>query len=119
VNLLDNAAKHTPPHTPIGIGAAVVSIDQIELWVEDAGPGVALDQVQALFQTLEHGHGTPAASGMGLGLSLCRAIAEAHGGNIRTEARCGGGARFVVTLPRGNPPAVDLQDEAAASGEAS
>ena len=119
VNLLDNAAKHTPPHTPIGIGAAVVSIDQVELWVEDAGPGVALDQIQALFQTLEHGHGSSAASGMGLGLSLCRAIAEAHGGNIRAEARRHGGARFVVTLPRGNPPAVDLQDEAVASGEAS
>ncbi|MBK5964980.1 two-component system sensor histidine kinase KdbD [Thiocystis minor] len=119
VNLLDNAAKYTPSGTAIGIGAAMPSADQVEFWVEDAGPGLPSDKAEAVLQTLERGHEAQAMSGMGLGLSLCRAIVEAHGGTIRVQARGGGGARFVVTLPRGNPPTVDLLDEAAVSCESS
>ena len=117
VNLLDNAAKYTPDGTPIGIGAAVVSADQVALWVEDAGPGVPPGKEEAIFQTLTRGRAESATPGMGLGLSLCRAIVQAHGGTLRLEPRPGGGSRFVATLPRGNPPALELFEDAAAPSE--
>jgi two-component system, OmpR family, sensor histidine kinase KdpD len=112
VNLLDNAAKYTPPGTPIGIGAAVVSVDQVALWVEDAGPGIPSGKEEAIFQTLMRGRSESALAGMGLGLSLCRAIVQAHGGTLRLESRPGGGSRFVATLPRGNPPSLELLEDA-------
>ena len=117
VNLLDNAAKYTPAGTPIRIGAAVVSAEQVELWVEDSGPGVPPGKQEAVRATLAQGRAR-AASGMGLGLSLCHAVALAHGGSIRAASRAAGGARFVVSLPRGNPPTLDLSEDAALSIEA-
>ena len=111
VNLLDNAAKYTPPGTRIAIGAAVVADDQVEIWVEDSGPGIPPGTEETIFQSLERGRREGTTAGMGLGLSLCRAIVAAHGGSIRAEPRPGGGARFVVTLRRGHPPTLDLPEE--------
>ena len=54
---------------------------------------------------------------MGLGLAICRAIVEAHGGTIRAESPGAGGARFVFTLPLGTPPEID-EAEAAEQEEA-
>lgn len=118
VNLLDNAAKYTPSWTQIAIGAALVAPDQVTFWVEDAGPGVPSGKEGVIFQTLERGRQESRTAGMGLGLSLCRAIVAAHGGAIRAETPDGGGARFVVTLPRGTPPTVEGLEDAAISGEA-
>ncbi|MBI5721474.1 MAG: DUF4118 domain-containing protein [Burkholderiales bacterium] len=120
-NLLENAAKFTPPGTPIFVRASARS-DSVDLIVEDRGPGLPPGKEELLFEKFERGRKESATPGVGLGLAICRAIAQAHGGTIRAEnvARSGGesGARFVLTLPRGTPPSDTGSDEVATAGAA-
>lgn len=102
-NLLENAGKYTPPGTPIEIGAAAEG-DAVALWVDDHGPGLPKGKEAAIFDKFERGRKESATPGVGLGLAICRAIVEAHGGSIRGETRPGGGARFTLRVPRGEPP---------------
>lgn len=108
-NLLENAAKYTPPGTQVTIGAMAGERD-VEVWVEDNGPGLPKGREETLFQKFERGERESATPGVGLGLAICRAIVEAHDGTIRAENRPAGGARFVFTLPRGTPPIVSVED---------
>jgi two-component system sensor histidine kinase KdpD len=103
VNLLENAAKYTPAGSAIEIGARLDS-EAVHLHVDDHGPGLPQGREEAIFQKFERGRRESATAGVGLGLAICRAILSAHGGSIRAENRPGGGARFVITLPRGSPP---------------
>ncbi|MBI5333814.1 MAG: two-component system sensor histidine kinase KdbD [Burkholderiales bacterium] len=103
VNLLENAAKYTPPGTPIQI-LAVAYDEEVSLIVQDRGPGLPLHKEEAIFEKFERGRAESATPGVGLGLAICRAIVQAHGGTIRAENRPGGGARFEIRLPRGEPP---------------
>jgi two-component system sensor histidine kinase KdpD len=103
-NLLENAAKYTPAGTTVAIEARVAGED-IEVAVADDGPGLPRGKEEALFEKFARGDAESATPGVGLGLAICRAIVEAHGGRIRAEAGRERGARFVFTLPRGNPPA--------------
>jgi two-component system sensor histidine kinase KdpD len=96
VNLLDNAAKYTPPGTPIAIGARV-SRGAVEVDVDDHGPGLPPGELERLFETFTRG--PTEVPGAGLGLAICRGIAEAHGGTLAAERRAGGGARFCLRLP--------------------
>jgi len=105
-NLLENAAKYTPAHTAIEIGAGTEA-EHITVWVDDHGPGLPSGREEALFNKFERGQKESATPGVGLGLAICRAIVEAHGGTIRGQNREGGGARFVVRIPRGQPPALE------------
>jgi two-component system sensor histidine kinase KdpD len=115
-NLLENAAKYTPPGTGIRIAGEVADAE-VRLVVEDDGPGVPRGQELSIFQKFTRGERESATAGVGLGLAVCEAIVQAHGGRIWVEsagvARAGGtqgtgtGARFVVALPRGNPPAIE------------
>ncbi len=105
-NLLENAAKYTPPGSPIEIGATASS-SLVTVHVDDHGPGLPKGREEALFQMFERGRKESSAPGVGLGLAICRAIVQAHGGTIRGETRPGGGARFSFDLPRGTPPALD------------
>ena len=118
VNLLENAAKYTPAGSPIGIGAAPGEGDTVRIWVDDRGPGLPPGKEEEIFKKFERGQKESATPGVGLGLAICRAICEAHGGTIRAENRRGGGARFVFSLPRGNPPVVDTADDDAQHEEA-
>lgn len=111
VNLLDNAVKYTSSGTDIEIGAALGVHDNIEIWVEDNGPGLPQGREEEIFKKFERGQKESATPGVGLGLAICRAIIEAHGGNIHAENRLGGGARFVFSLPRGNPPSIDITED--------
>jgi len=106
-NLLENAATYTPPGSTIEIGAAPAARDQIDIWVEDDGPGLPAGKEELIFNKFERGRKESATSGVGLGLAICRAIVAAHGGTIRAENRHGRGARFVFSLPCGNPPSLD------------
>jgi len=106
-NLLENAVKYTPAGTPIEIGAAVAG-DHVRLVVDDHGPGLPPQREDAIFEMFERGRKEGATPGVGLGLAICRAIVQAHGGTIRGETRAGGGARFTIDLPRGEPPSLDL-----------
>ena len=105
-NLLENADKYTPAGTLIEIGASVVG-DRIRIVVDDHGPGLPAHREQAIFEMFERGRKESATPGVGLGLAICRAIVEAHGGTITGETRRDGGARFVVELPRGEPPPIE------------
>jgi two-component system sensor histidine kinase KdpD len=112
VNLLENAAKHTPAGTPIEIGARPVE-GGIEVWVADRGPGLPGGQEERIFEKFQRGGAT--ASGVGLGLTIVRGILKAHGGTVRGEQREGGGAVLRFTVPIvGTPPAVP--SEMAAEG---
>lgn len=104
-NLLDNAAKYTPAGTPVSIGAAARE-SEVEVWVDDNGPGLPRGREESIFEKFERGARESTTSGVGLGLAICRAIVEAHGGRIHAENRPGGGARFIFSLPRGVPPTV-------------
>ena len=110
-NLVDNAVKYTPPGSSIEIGAAPGLPGNVDIWVEDDGPGLPEGKEEEIFKKFERGQKESSTPGVGLGLAICRAIVEAHGGTIRAENRRDGGARFVFTLPLGVPPALDVTEE--------
>lgn len=102
VNLIENAAKYTPPRTAIRIAGRVMN-GVVEVAVEDRGPGLPRGKEQAIFDKFIRGRQESTIPGVGLGLAICRAIVAAHGGAIHAENRDGGGARFVFTLPAQSP----------------
>jgi two-component system sensor histidine kinase KdpD len=99
-NLLDNAAKYSPPGQPIGVSGRLVG-DMVSLRIEDHGLGIPPEHVERIFEPFfrEPSAGYPAKPGTGLGLAICRSIIRAHDGRIWAEQRVGGGAALVVTLP--------------------
>jgi len=109
-NLLENAAKFTAPHDAIDIGARAEP-GRVIIWVEDNGPGLPQGREEEIFEKFARGDKESATPGVGLGLAICRAIVQAHGGTIRAENRPGHGARFVLELPQGRAPRVDLDAE--------
>jgi two-component system sensor histidine kinase KdpD len=98
VNLLENAANYTPPGTPIEISAAA-SDQEMTVEVADRGPGITPGDEERVFEKFYRGDVVGSASGAGLGLTICRAVVEAHRGKIWVENRTGGGAAFRFTLP--------------------
>ncbi|MBV6320232.1 two-component system sensor histidine kinase KdpD [Duganella violaceipulchra] len=104
-NLLENAAKYTPPGSRIEIAAALRGA-WIDVMVYDDGPGLPHGREEAVFEKFTRGERESAKPGVGLGLAICRAIVEAHGGHIHAAASPLGGAAFVMTLPLGTPPAM-------------
>ena len=110
VNLLENASKYTPPGSTITLAAEVVA-DQLSVSVSDNGPGLPAGLEEAVFQKFTRGERESATPGVGLGLSICRAIVESHQGKIVAGHRPGGGARFTFTLPLGHPPAAAEEAE--------
>ncbi len=105
-NLLENASKYTQAKSPIDI-RAVSSGDQVIITVDDTGPGLPKGKELAIFDMFERGRKESSTPGVGLGLAICRAIVEAHGGTIRGETKPQGGARFTIELPRGTPPSLE------------
>ena len=112
VNLLENASKYTPPGSRIILAAEVIA-DQLSVSVADNGPGLPAGREEAVFQKFTRGERESATPGVGLGLTICRAIVESHQGKIVATHRPGGGARFTFTLPLGHPPAAAEEAEAA------
>jgi two-component system, OmpR family, sensor histidine kinase KdpD len=98
VNILENAAKHTPPGTRITISAGLET-DAVRLVIDDNGPGLPPGPPEQLFAKFERGRSEADVGGAGLGLAICKAIIEAHGGRVTAAQRPGGGARFTLTLP--------------------
>jgi two-component system sensor histidine kinase KdpD len=105
INLLENAAKYTPPGTPIEIRAARTE-SGIVIEVADHGPGIPKESALQVFEKFFRGPST-GTYGVGLGLAICKGIVEAHGGTITLESKPGEGALFRVTLPSsGEPPSI-------------
>ena len=98
VNLLENAAKYTPPDAIVEIVAQSVG-EEMRVTVVDNGPGIRPGSEQEIFNKFSRGVRESAISGVGLGLAICKAIVEAHGGSISALNRGGRGAAFTFTLP--------------------
>jgi len=98
LNLLENALKYTPPGSRLSITAVQKGKD-LEVEVGDHGPGFTQNDLNRIFEMFYRGTGDLEQKGYGLGLAVCRAIVEAHGGRIWAENRAGGGAVILFTLP--------------------
>jgi len=102
-NLLDNAIKYTPPG-----GSVTVSIveekDQVMISFKDTGCGISPNDLPRVFERFYRCDQSRSQAGIGLGLSLARAIARAHGGDIMATSRPNQGSTFTVTLPQTRVP---------------
>jgi len=117
-NLLENAGKYTPEDAHILIKAET-SGEFLQVEVSDNGPGLPHGKEELLFEKFARGERESATSGVGLGLSICRAIVEAHGGMIRAARSKLGGAMFSFTLPLGTPPEMpDIEPDIEEQGDA-
>jgi len=108
-NLLENAARHTPTGTLVRLRAARRD-GEVVVAVEDFGPGLDAADFARVFAKFHRGAGESAAGGIGLGLSICRAIVLLHQGTIWAEQLPGGGTAFRFTLPleqAPSPPAAE------------
>ena len=103
VNLLQNAGKYTPAGATVTLSAHAGE-RAVEISVSDDGPGLPAGMEARLFDTFTRGQHESSTPGVGLGLAICRAIVEAHGGEIRARNLEPHGACFEFTLPCGAPP---------------
>ena len=94
-NLVENAVRHSPPGGDIRVSASR-SGASVRIVVADGGPGVAPSERRAIFEPFRSGS---VAGASGIGLAICRAIIEAHGGTIAVGEGPGGGAEFTIELP--------------------
>src|SRR5450432_1756258 len=96
-NLVENAQKHAPGSSiwiAVSLEPGVIAVS-----VRDEGPGLPPGAERRVFEKFQRGHDEGAQSGFGLGLTICKAIVEAHGGSIQARNLPGGGAEFRFTLP--------------------
>jgi two-component system, OmpR family, sensor kinase len=102
-NLFANVRAHTPPETPVHV-SLVRRGETVELAVADRGPGLDADHAARVFERFYRTDSsrTRSSGGVGLGLAIVAAIAEAHGGSAAVRPTDGGGATFAVTLPLSN-----------------
>ena len=102
-NLLENAAKYSPPASAIHIQARQVSEPpgrpMLEIAVADRGAGIPPADLERVFDRFYRARSPSNVRGTGLGLSICKGIVEAHGGQIRAAAAEGGGTVIALTLP--------------------
>jgi two-component system sensor histidine kinase KdpD len=112
VNLLENAAVHTPQNSEIRIAAGRANSS---LWLEvsDSGPGFPSGDEERIFEKFYRVDHRKVRFGTGLGLAICRGIVELHGGKIHASNRHGGGAAFRIELPQPPQPAIAIPTEAA------
>jgi two-component system, OmpR family, sensor histidine kinase KdpD len=111
INLLDNAIKYTPSGIPITLSAWPTD-GAVMVEIADRGPGLPPGDEQRIFEKFYRRSHAGERSGAGLGLTICRAIVEAHGGRIWAENRPDGGAALRFTLPmQGAPPSVATEME--------
>jgi signal transduction histidine kinase len=102
VNLLDNALKYTPSGGTVTVSANA-NEGQFVFSVSDTGIGISKDDLPHVFKRFYRCDQSRSQAGIGLGLSLARAIAKAYGGNIAAASNPGQGSEFTVTLPQSSP----------------
>jgi signal transduction histidine kinase len=103
INLAQNAVQHTKSEDTIAIGSAI-SGRNVRFWVRDTGEGIAAIDQQRIFDRFARAANSRRRSeGAGLGLSIVRAIAEAHSGKVYVSSQLGAGSTFAVVLPIDGP----------------
>ncbi len=110
LNLLSNALKFTPRGGSVAVRVRVTP-RSVFLSVSDTGRGIAAEELEHIFDRfLDVGSLAPPPHGIGLGLALCRRIAQGHGGAIVAESEEGKGATFTVSLPNVRPATATLRE---------
>lgn len=99
-NLVDNAAKYSPPDAPIDVECTARD-GRVVLTVRDAGIGVRADEQQKIFDKFYRGQDVSARNiqGVGIGLSLVKHVMDAHQGSVSVESRSGAGSTFALQFP--------------------
>jgi signal transduction histidine kinase len=103
-NLVSNAVKFTPAAGRVEVSARLDD-DRVEIAVADSGPGIAANELEAIFEEFTQATGSKQAEGTGLGLPLSRKLVELHGGRLWVDSTSGTGATFRFTLPVSSFPA--------------
>jgi two-component system, OmpR family, sensor histidine kinase MprB len=93
-NLLDNAAKFSPPGAPV-----ILRLSARGLTVQDQGPGIDPEDLPHVFDRFYRARSARAVPGSGLGLAIVRQVAESHGGTVRAESPPGRGTLIRLSLP--------------------
>lgn len=108
VNLLQNAARYTPEGSEISVEASRTG-DGVMICVADRGPGIASGEEERIFDKFYQPASAKGDLGFGLGLAICKSVAEMHKGRVWFEQRSGGGSRFCLEIPSvGKPPEVPV-----------
>jgi two-component system sensor histidine kinase KdpD len=110
INLVENAVRYTPAGSELEITAETLE-NTVEISVADRGPGILKGLEDRLFEKFYQSRHEAAQSGVGLGLAICRAIVESHGGHIHAQDRPGGGAVFTFELPADQPQPIMETEE--------
>lgn len=104
MQLAANAVAHTPTEGTIAFGSRLISGPKhnggtLLVWVRDTGAGIAEDDQESIFSRFRRGTNPKQSSGAGLGLSIVKSIAEAHGGTVSVSSTLGNGATFDLMIP--------------------
>jgi two-component system sensor histidine kinase KdpD len=110
INLLENSLRYTPEGSPLEISVETTPFT-VEISLADRGPGLPRGMEDKLFEKFYRVRQEAAQSGVGLGLAICRAIVDIHGGSIQAHNRSSGGAVFSFVLPVDSPPPDPLPDD--------
>jgi signal transduction histidine kinase len=103
MQLAQNAMQHSGAGGTIAIGSELQN-GSARFWVDDDGPGIPPEEQTQIFERFHRGsEGRVRSEGAGLGLSIVKAIAEAHHGGVEIEGKSGAGTKFVMTLPVDQP----------------
>jgi signal transduction histidine kinase len=98
-NILDNALKYTPEDGKVRLSCAVESAG-VTVRVRDTGMGIPPEEQPRIWERLYRGDKSRSQRGLGLGLSLVKAIVEAHYGTVTVQSKPGEGSEFIVNLPQ-------------------
>jgi two-component system sensor histidine kinase KdpD len=113
-NLLENAAKYSPDAAEIVPTEITISARTrdaaVEVSICNPGPGFPSDKLEKIFDLFERGTTESVIPGVGVGLAICRAIVEAHGGKIHAFNPAEGGGCVRFFLPCGKPPAIEMEN---------
>ena len=116
LNLIDNAAKWSPPQGTVRVSLTQVSRQQALLRIDDSGPGISLEEREKVFERFYRSAQSRSMPGSGIGLAIVKSVIERHHGSIAIHSSADGGARMDVLLP-GVPAEEGLHSQSRSDSE--